>query len=386
MLEKKIRVIVLGGHVSSLGIIRNLRYKNVVREIWSDKKACISRFSRYCNKFRHINLNIDDIIQKASNTDKFFVNVIFPTTDFFVKLISQNRDKLLKNNIIPATDDWYKVKNFHEKEITYKLANQLQIPTPKIFNISSKDFNKDKLTFPVVVKPSVMHSFYKIHRKKAFLCNDLSSLKNKVALINETGNRAIVQELVEGKPNNNFSCCVLIYNGVKILSVSARRRRQYPLDFGASSTFVQTEKVDIEKLSIKLLKHIKINGLFEVEFKYDSKSSEFKLLEVNPRVWKWHTIGSDKGFNFINLYFRALIGFKIKQVEFNYNNQLIWEDYLADKLSLTLSVIKKYEKIRELNPFTASHNNKIYGVFSLKDPLPGLAYFSLIISTMLGSR
>ena len=311
-------------------------------------------------------LDIDHIVQKAHDTDKFLVNVIFPSTDLFVKLLSQNREKLLKNNIIPATDDWHKVKNLYEKERTYRLANQLQIPYPKIFYTSSTIDDKEELTFPVVVKPSVMHTFYKIHRKKAFLCNDLDTVNNKVALINKTGNEAIVQELIEGKPSKNFSCCVLIYNGVKILSFSARRRRQYPLDFGASSTFVQTEKVDIEKLSIKLLEHIKINGLFEVEFKYDSRSSEFKLLEVNPRVWKWHTLGSNHGFNFINLYFRALIGFKIEQIEFDYTNQLIWEDYLGDKLSLTLSIFKKYEKVRALNPFTVFQKKKTMPFLVLK--------------------
>ena len=52
----------------------------------------------------------------------------------------------------------------------------------------------------------------------------------------------------------------------------------------------------------------------EVEFKFDKESKEFKLLEINPRTWKWHSIADKSKINLLENYILLLQG---KQTKIN---------------------------------------------------------------------
>jgi predicted ATP-grasp superfamily ATP-dependent carboligase len=39
----------------------------------------------------------------------------------------------------------------------------------------------------------------------------------------------------------------------------------------------------------------------EIEFKQDPRNGEFKILDVNPRVWGWHTLSRRAGVDFPHL-------------------------------------------------------------------------------------
>ena len=43
---------------------------------------------------------------------------------------------------------------------------------------------------------------------------------------------------------------------------------------------------------------IGFGGLVEVEFKRDPRSGSYKLLDVNPRIWGWQSVGRAAGVDF----------------------------------------------------------------------------------------
>jgi predicted ATP-grasp superfamily ATP-dependent carboligase len=93
----------------------------------------------------------------------------------------------------------------------------------------------------------------------------------------------------------------------------ARRPRQHPMDFGHASTFAELVDIpEIQKISEKFLSLIGYYGIAEVEFMRHPQNGEYKLLEVNPRVWGWHTLASAAGVDLPYILYQDMIGEKIE--------------------------------------------------------------------------
>ena len=89
----------------------------------------------------------------------------------------------------------------------------------------------------------------------------------------------------------------------------ARRVRQHPREFGRAATYVETVDMPIiEELATRFLNAIGYCGLVEVEFKYDSRDGQYKLLDVNARTWGFHSLGAPAGVDFPFLSFADRIG------------------------------------------------------------------------------
>src|SRR5258708_19723389 len=98
----------------------------------------------------------------------------------------------------------------------------------------------------------------------------------------------MVKEIIPGGGESQFSYAALFRDGLSLASIVARRTRQYPIDFGQFSTFVETvEEPRVVAPSERLMAAMRFTGLAEIEFKQDPPNGEFKLLATNPRLWAW---------------------------------------------------------------------------------------------------
>jgi D-aspartate ligase len=80
----------------------------------------------------------------------------------------------------------------------------------------------------------------------------------------------MVQEMISGGGENQFSYAGLHIEGRPIPSLVARRSRQFPADFGRASSFVETiDHPEIERTAKLLVETMGYTGIAEVEFKYD---------------------------------------------------------------------------------------------------------------------
>ena len=119
----------------------------------------------------------------------------------------------------------------------------------------------------------------------------------------------IVQEWIPGSGEAQFSYAGLWDRGEPIASLVARRTRQHPIDFGRSSTFVETIEQDrVEQLAGRFLKSLDYTGVVELEFKHDRRDGQYKLLDVNGRFWTWNGLGALAGVDFPYLAWRQAVG------------------------------------------------------------------------------
>jgi len=240
--------------------------------------------------------------------------VLIAAGDQDMRLIAKNH-ALLSQYFRVATPDWDTIQWVYDKRLTYQRAAELGMDFPASFHPRSLDeVERLECRFPVILKPAFRKGMDEFTQAKAWMVDDRAQLlalyQRAAALV---GNDAIiVQEWIPGTGQSQYSCAGLWERGEPIVSLVARRRRQHPIDFGRSSTYVETiEQPEVEALACRFLKSINYTGVVEVEFKHDQRDGHYKLLDVNGRFWTWNGLGPLAGVDFPYLAFRQALGDKV---------------------------------------------------------------------------
>lgn len=359
-------IIILGGHVQALGIVRAYGRMGLQTVIIDKTARNISRHSKYCTKDYVVNdENLLQFLIDIGKESKYHNWIIFPTNDFHVKILSQNKKKLEEYFKI-TTDQWSVIKLFYNKKETYNLAQQLDIPIAHtFFPKNESDLLHIYPVYPCIIKPAVMHDFYRQVKQKVFVCSNFAELKQnyKRACTLIPADEIIVQDIIIGPSRNQYSACYLFINGKPYVSLTATRMRQHPLDFGNATTYAETvEEPLLKEYAEKLLKATDYNGLCEVEFKKDETDGKFKFLEVNTRTWKWHAIAEKAGTPFLETYYQYLIGNQI--------NPAIGQKSASFRHALTDIPIQIKLLLKGYNYFLRKKYNPVNAVWSSVDIKP----------------
>ena len=298
--------------------------------------------------------------------------MLFPTDDETVAVLSQYHT-ILKDDFRMTTPPWESIRYVYQKKNTYRLAQKLKISIPKTFYPESiGDLKNLKLSYPVIIKPSIMRSFFKKTGKKVFIAeNDfqlLDQYKSACRIIDPYD--ILIQEIIPDASKNLYSFCPWFKNRTTYARIIAKRCRQHPLDFGHASTYVKTVSLpELENIGHKFLSAINYYGLCEVEFVYDYRDKHYKLLEVNPRIWGWHTLAKKAGVNLPYMVFQDTLGNEMSKKNFRVNMK--WLRMITDIPTCLIGIITGRLKWEDW--FQSFKGEKEFAVFSRRDPLPALA-------------
>jgi D-aspartate ligase len=315
MKSKEIGAVIVGGDFHGLGIVRSLGRHGVPVCVIDDEYS-ISRFSKYASKsLRAPNLRDPDatvaFLLGAAHRHNLEGWVLFPTRDEHVAAFARSRQELSKVYRV-STPGWDVIKWAWNKRNTYCLAEKLSIPIPKTWCPQTVGGLDDiDAEFPLGVKPAVKEDFFYATKAKAWRANNRDELRQLFsrATAHTKSNEVLVQEIIPGDGNYQFSSCVFFKGGSAIGSMAAQRWRQHPAEFGRAATFVESiHLAEIEEPTLRFLRAINYYGLAEVEYKLDPRDGQYKLLDVNARTWGFHSLGPAAGVDFCYLLFADQIG------------------------------------------------------------------------------
>jgi predicted ATP-grasp superfamily ATP-dependent carboligase len=146
------------------------------------------------------------------------------------------------------------------------------------------------------------------------------------------------------------------------------------VDFGRYSTFVETiEQPEVEAAARRLIVALRYTGLIEVELKRDPRDGRYKLLDLNPRVWGWHSLGQRAGVDFPYLQWQLIRGESVP--ELRARTGVRWVRMLTD-----LPAAGREMWRRGLSPATYLRSLRgplEFAIFAADDPLPALAEIPL---------
>ena len=380
--DSRIGALVIGGDYQGLGIVRSMGRRGIPVYVIDDVPS-ISRFSRYCT--RYISCpplhEEETIVSALIETAKALPHdrcVLYPTREELVAAISKHRSELEPFYRVP-TPEWNVVQWAWDKRNTYQLAAKLGIPAPVTHYLtdSAQLGELESLAPPFVIKPAIKEHFIYATRAKAWRADSFAELKvlfEKASALTGPG-EVMIQELIPGDGQHQYACCAFFRENELAGKMVVRRRRQFPLQFGRSSTFVETLDLPIlEEYAQRFLSAIGYYGLAELEFKYDSRTREYKLLDVNLRTWGYHSLGARAGVDFSYMLYADQAGMPIEKC--HSRPGLAWIRLSTDLPAAAIGAARGEVKI---GPYLRSLLTcRQEAAFSCDDPIPGFAEAAMI--------
>jgi predicted ATP-grasp superfamily ATP-dependent carboligase len=302
-----------------------------------------------------------------------------------MRLIARHRAELSKLFYV-TTPEWETARWAYDKRLTYQRAATLGIDCPQSFYPRShQDVEQLECRFPMILKPAVHEKDNAFTQAKAWQADDRASLLSRydhaAALV---GNEAIVlQELIPGDGSTQFSYAAIWDRGSPVASLMARRTRQYPIDFGFTSTLVETvEAPELERTACRFLQSLNFSGPVEVEFKLDQRDGRYKLLDVNARVWTWIALGALAGVDFPMVQWRLAMGEIVPQVRGH--SGVAWMHGSRDIVAACHEML-----VRGLSPgryLNSIDKPLVFAAFAADDLKPGLVDLPIVAWRRLARR
>jgi D-aspartate ligase len=373
--------VVIGGGCQGLGIARSLGRRGIPVCLIDDEVsiARASRFVRDSVRVPSLRTDRDLLEALASAHDRISLSgwVLYPTREENIAGIAANRDELQRTFRVP-TPGLDSIRNAWDKRKVYGLAEQLSIPVPRTwFPRSEQDLGEIKVRSPVILKPAIKEHFFYATHAKAWRANTSAELLAAFRRATEImpASEVIVQEMIPGGGEQQYAYCAFFRADRPAASMTVRRRRQHPSDFGIASTYVETISLpELAEPSCRFLAAIDYYGLAELEYKRDPRDGVYKLLDVNARTWGYHSVGASAGVDFPYLLFRDQIGAPVKEA--HARPGVSWVRLSTDVPNALRDIyagrLRTREYLRSLRGVTTE------AVFSINDPLPGLYEIALL--------
>ena len=374
-MSAKTGALVLGGNLNGLSIARSLGRRGVPVWVVTTLDVQLAKYSRYVAKTlvwpaKDAESQIAYLSELA---EKFQLDgwVIFPTSDDSAALLSKFRS-VLSRRLRVSTPEWEVLRWAYDKRLSYELAADQGVDYPStIYPVSDEDPRLLECNFPAILKPATHSVVSQFTADKAWPVSNNEELVGRYRDARKLipADLILVQEQIPGGGEAQFSYAALCRDGEPLASLTARRTRQYPIDFGYSSSFVETLDVpEIVAPSRRLLATIKYSGLVELEYKFDSRDGKYKLLDINPRLWTWSPLGARAGVDFPYLLWQMMVGEPVQ--ECNARSGVRWMRVSTDVPAALHSVLRGRISFKS---YLRSLRAPIqFAVMSKDDPLPGL--------------
>lgn len=368
--------IIIDGHVQGLSIIRSLGMAGIPSVV-VEAKPGIARYSKYCkNAFKSPEYTdpgfIDFLIELGirHNLKKW---ILFPTNDHAVFAISSNLDKV-REFFSTTVPDLGIVKRIYNKQLTYEAAVLSRVPIPAtLYPGQCENFNDlRKLRFPVMIRGTEGLTFYKTFKKKAIIVYNFDDLlKNLFECKRKHSFRNImVQEIIPQHPDHKVTSftCFAVDGDIKSYWMG-EKIREHPVRFGTATVSRSVFIPKLLEIATPLIRELKYTGVAEVEFLYDPRDKQFKIIEINARTWLWLSLAVVCGVNYPLMVYHHLTGNLFDYPE-NYLTDITWIHMTTDIAFAVPSLLKRELSFKYF--ISTYRSKKVFAVFSLDDPVPAI--------------
>lgn len=313
--------VVLNMYATGLAIARNLAPHGVPVYGLSSRQDAPGNYSRWCRPLRS-----PDSQDDPARLVRYLLTladslpgraVLFPTRDQDIHFLERNREALAARYVIPQVEG-DRLDRIMNKHRLAEAAEASGIPTARTARVRTREelnASLERFRYPVVIKPVFAHAWRAagiaeaVNRRKAVRVSSAADLVDFFRSVEPHGPDLLIQEWIPGPDDQCFVLGAYRSPGGEWLGwFTARKLLQFPPEFGLGCVVRLAPSPEAAAQGMRLLESLSFWGTAEVEFKRDSESGEYRLIEVNPRHWDQHALGLACGVNLAWIAFRDLTG------------------------------------------------------------------------------
>jgi predicted ATP-grasp superfamily ATP-dependent carboligase len=297
------------GFVNGLGAIRSLGRAGIRVLAVDHRPGALGFRSRYAERVLAPS-PLDDEAGFVDALREIGEGVVFPTHDEGLRAIARHRDELRLRCPFPRD-----LERLQRKRVQLEAAVDAPL-TRYPASAAEAVAAAEELGYPVLVKPSEPIGFRQAVGRQALRCSSAGDVE--LAYAQAAAWEPMVQELIPGGDDELWTVGAYLNESLEPLGLfCGRKLRQTPPGVGTARVGEAVWVQEVVDAALELLRRLGCNGLAQVEFKRDPRDGRFKLMEVNPRLWQWHTLAAAAGVDFPVIAYRDLTGERVEPVRMN---------------------------------------------------------------------
>lgn len=366
-------VIIIGGGANALSIARSLGRTGI--EVWAlNYESSPVRYSRFAHW-----LSLDGKPQGKSTWRDFLLGtasdelqgaVLIPASDDALELLiechSQLKRKFRLDLFVPDAQAL-----MLNKLQTYQAADRVGVPTPKFWLVDSKSSVqdlRDRLVFPLLVKPLYSHRFVATFGVKFLIAESFEQLNESWDKLDED-HQVMLVEKIPG-PDSQL-CSYYTYideNGKHLFQFTKRIIRRFPPEMGVACRHVTDHIPELVEPATKLFAEAGLRGLANVEFKLDPRDGVLKLIECNARITAANALLDRCGYNLALFLYQRVVEGELPQFGDYPDQAYLWNP--VDDLRAFLQLRSRGELSFGKWIQSICKTNVTLPIFQWTDPLP----------------
>ena len=222
------------------------------------------------------------------------------------------------------------------------------------------------------VKPRDSFAFYSLFQSKGFRFQTAAEAEQVLSLCEAHDVEVILQELIPGPATAHHFLDGFVNRHGTLCALFARRRlRAQGGELSNSSCLVSIEPGSMDQAAEdlqRLLTAIGYRGIFSAEFKFDHRDGQFKIIEVNTRVWADMGLALRCGVDVVEMAYRDALGEDVWP-ESGYAVGQHWVSLFRDR-AVAMDQIRAGEL--SWGRFARSWAGAEFDCLSLADPMPAV--------------
>ncbi len=366
-------VVIVGGEINALTIARSLGRYGVTVHALSIPSSPVrySRYARWIALANSISVWRDFLLGNQSRY--LHGSVLLAASDPALELLRNDYHDLRRLYLIDDMDTVAQEQMLN-KLSTYEAARAAGVKTPGFWtvdNLEQLQSVRDSLTFPLLVKPLFSHVFDAKHGRKHFFAKHFDDLIQSWRRVLADGIEAMLVEWIPGLDDR--LCSYYTYldaSGQPLFTLTKRVIRRNSPGEGGACYHITDWVPEVCEPSLKLLRHVGLRGLANVEFKSDPRDGQLKLIECNARFTAPIYLLQRAGIDLARFVYNRVVGIPQEPLTtFRQGLRLWypWEDFHAFRSLQRRGDISWFGWLKSIA------HRQIFPIFSGSDPMPSFA-------------
>ncbi len=371
-------VIILGGEANALSVARDLGRAGLKVYILCDSTAFV-RHSRYVEWIETSGAGGQEAAWSrfllGTDSDYLKGAVILSCSDAGIQVLLRHREQLASKFKLDIANPKAQ-RDLLDKFTTYEHAHAANVPTPGFWETSSREqviAMRDSIRFPVMVKPRLSHLFEAHFKRKHVIVENFDELLTTFDSATKAGLDVLLMEWIPG-PDSQL-CSYFTYldeNSNPLFAFTKRVIRRYPTGMGGACYHITDWMPQIVEQSNRLFKQAGLRGLANVEYKFDERDGQYKVIECNARFIASNGLVSAAGCKLAQFVYNRIVGLPLPSMQKFKSGLRLW-DPLRDWRAFR--ELKGLGEINFLGWLRSILHVQRFAYFELTDPMPAIVRF-----------